>query len=54
MTTSLESPRLYIDGTWVESSGDGAVDVINPATEAVIASVPDMHASTIFTAVMRI
>jgi aldehyde dehydrogenase (NAD+) len=41
MTTSLESPRLYIDGTWVDPSGDGVVDVINPATEEVIASVPE-------------
>jgi aldehyde dehydrogenase (NAD+) len=40
MTTQLESPRLYIDGAWVEASGADPVPVVNPATEEVIAQVP--------------
>src|SRR5690349_5610384 len=32
--------RLYIDGQWVEGSGTEYVDVINPATEEVIGTVP--------------
>ncbi len=31
---------LYIDGAWVPSTGDGAIEVVNPATEQVIATVP--------------
>jgi aldehyde dehydrogenase (NAD+) len=34
------APRHYVDGTWRESRGEGTVDVINPATEEVIATVP--------------
>jgi aldehyde dehydrogenase (NAD+) len=32
--------RLYIDGAWVDSDGAETLDVINPATEGVIARVP--------------
>jgi len=32
--------RLYIDGQWVDGSGTEYVDVINPATEEVIGTVP--------------
>lgn len=32
--------KLYIDGTWVSSTGDGAVEVIDSTTEEVIGSVP--------------
>ncbi|MEE2630184.1 MAG: aldehyde dehydrogenase family protein [Candidatus Thermoplasmatota archaeon] len=32
--------HLYIDGIWVAPSGDGTIDVINPATEERIGSVP--------------
>ena len=35
------SPRLYIGGEWVEATSDESVAVINPATEAVIANVPE-------------
>jgi aldehyde dehydrogenase (NAD+) len=31
--------KIFIDGRWVPSAGTGAIDVIDPATEAVIASV---------------
>ena len=32
--------KLYIDGAWVPSDGTETIDVINPSTEQVIASVP--------------
>jgi aldehyde dehydrogenase (NAD+) len=32
--------RLFIDGKWVDGSGDETLTVINPATEAVIGTVP--------------
>ena len=35
-----ERERLYIGGSWVEPIGDGSIDVINPATEERIGSVP--------------
>jgi aldehyde dehydrogenase (NAD+) len=40
MSTSTLSYRLFIDGEWVDSSGDGALEVVNPATEEVIGTVP--------------
>ena len=40
MTTDLGSHRLYIGGEWVDASGEDALAVINPATEEVIANVP--------------
>jgi aldehyde dehydrogenase (NAD+) len=35
------SESLFVDGAWVASSGDGWIAVENPATEAVIARVPN-------------
>ena len=35
-----ELEHLYIGGSWVEPIGDGSIDVINPATEERIGSVP--------------
>ena len=32
--------NLYIGGTWVPSTGDQVIEVVNPATEEVIATVP--------------
>jgi len=32
--------RLFIDGDWVQSTGDAVIDVENPATEEVVARVP--------------
>ena len=40
MTVQLEAARLYIDGQWVDATSDDAVAVVNPATEEVIAHVP--------------
>ena len=42
---SMTVPRgqgtaLYIGGEWVDASGDDALAVVNPATEEVIAQVP--------------
>ena len=31
---------IYIDGKWVPAGGDGKIEVINPANEQVIGSVP--------------
>jgi aldehyde dehydrogenase (NAD+) len=35
--------RLYIDGSWTEASGGATFDVINPATEEVIARAPNAN-----------
>ena len=32
--------QLYIGGEWVDPSGDDKIEVVNPATEEVIGSVP--------------
>jgi aldehyde dehydrogenase (NAD+) len=40
MSTSTLSYQLFIGGEWADSSGDEALDVINPATEEVIGTVP--------------
>ena len=33
-------PQLFINGQWLDSSSNKTIDVINPATEKVIASIP--------------
>jgi acyl-CoA reductase-like NAD-dependent aldehyde dehydrogenase len=33
--------QMYIDGRWAGADGGGAFDVVNPATEAVIATAPE-------------
>jgi len=43
--------RNYVAGTWVPSASDEAVDVINPATEEVIAQVPAGHPADVDAAV---
>ena len=35
-----ERRRLYINGNWIEPSGEGSIEVINPTNEEVIGSVP--------------
>jgi aldehyde dehydrogenase (NAD+) len=40
MTIKTESYQLYIDGKWVESSSDEELVAVNPATEEIIAHVP--------------
>jgi betaine-aldehyde dehydrogenase len=41
MTEVLDRSKIYIDGAWVDSQGTGRIDVVNPATEEVIAVVAD-------------
>ncbi|MEE2624937.1 MAG: aldehyde dehydrogenase family protein [Candidatus Thermoplasmatota archaeon] len=43
--------QLYIDGLWVGPNGEGSIEVINPATEERIGSVPIGDASDIDAAV---
>jgi acyl-CoA reductase-like NAD-dependent aldehyde dehydrogenase len=33
--------KLYIDGTWVSSTGTGTIDVLNASTEEVMGRIPD-------------
>ena len=36
----MRRDSLYINGEWVGATGDGVIEVVNPATEEVIGSVP--------------
>ncbi len=47
----MDFAKLYIDGNWVDPLGDGTIEVINPATETSIASVPQGTAGDIDRAV---
>ncbi|MGA3352295.1 MAG: aldehyde dehydrogenase family protein [Acidimicrobiales bacterium] len=38
---SLTRDALFIDGGWVSPKSDSSIEVINPTTEDVIATVPD-------------
>jgi len=40
MTISATRPRMFINGEWAESTGGETTQVINPATEEIIAEVP--------------
>ncbi|ELY2496487.1 aldehyde dehydrogenase [Cronobacter muytjensii] len=40
MTASVQHP-MYIDGQFVQWQGDAWIDVVNPATEAVLSRIPD-------------
>ncbi|MBV8951596.1 MAG: aldehyde dehydrogenase family protein [Actinobacteria bacterium] len=51
MTTTFKSNGLYIDGAWVDASGDDAVAVVNPATEEVISHVPQASTADVDRAV---
>ena len=42
----------YIGGSWVPSAGDAGVDVVNPATEQIIDSVPAGHPADVDAAVL--
>src|SRR6478672_2183529 len=41
MSATRSRPQLYVDGRWVDATGEGTVAVLNPATEDVIAEVPE-------------
>jgi aldehyde dehydrogenase (NAD+) len=51
MTTQPAKRGLYIDGDWVDASGDASVAVLNPATEEVIAEVPQASVADVDRAV---
>ena len=51
MTDILDRTKIYIDGQWVDSDGTGRIDVVNPATEEVIAVVAEGVASDVDRAV---
>ena len=36
----MDLAKLYLDGSWVDPLGDDRIDVLNPATEALVATVP--------------
>ncbi len=38
---ALVRDKLYIGGEWVESAGDGSIEVVNPTTEEVVGRVPE-------------
>lgn len=50
-TTRTATRRLFINGSWVEGSGDDVLEVVNPATEEIIAEVPQATPADIDAAV---
>ncbi|OBJ91373.1 aldehyde dehydrogenase [Mycolicibacterium conceptionense] len=48
---TFEHDRLFIDGSWITPSGDGFIDVVDPATEEVIGHVPNGDAADVDAAV---
>ena len=38
---ALVRDKLYIGGEWVESAGDGSIEVVNPTTEEAVGRVPE-------------
>ena len=36
----MRRDSLYINGEWVQATGEGTIEVVNPATEEIIGSVP--------------
>ena len=36
----MRRDSLYINGEWVQATGDGVIEVVNPATAETIGSVP--------------
>src|SRR5215831_6069868 len=51
LQTLIERKQIFIDGKWVDSSSDGVITVINPATEEPIATVPNALAEEVYRAV---
>lgn len=48
---NYERTELFIDGRWTAPSGTGVIDVVDPATEAVIGHVPNGDAADVDAAV---
>jgi aldehyde dehydrogenase (NAD+) len=51
VASTLKSSGLYIDGHWVDAANDEELDVINPATEEVVAQVPQASSADVDRAV---
>src|SRR5262245_40865585 len=51
MSPPLESRQLYIDGKWVDGSSGEELEVVNPATEEVITTVPQASTADVDRAV---
>jgi len=51
-TTTLMHKQLFIDGTWRDAAGGQTLDVVNPATEEIIATVPSAGRSDVDAAVV--
>jgi aldehyde dehydrogenase (NAD+) len=49
--TEDKTYQLYIDGAWTEGTGNDALAVVNPATEAVIAEVPQASVADVRAAI---
>jgi len=47
----LDYNKLYIDGQWVPSAGEGSIDVINASTEEVMGRIPEGTPADVDTAV---
>ncbi len=47
----MNREHLYINGEWTPANGDGIIEVVNPATEQVIGSVPVASKTDVDTAV---
>jgi acyl-CoA reductase-like NAD-dependent aldehyde dehydrogenase len=39
--SSLTRDKFYINGAWVAPAGSGSIDVVNPATEEVVGTIPE-------------
>jgi len=48
---AVQTSKLFIGGKWVDSSGEEMLEVINPATEAVIGAVPQATPADVHRAV---
>ncbi|HIC75275.1 MAG TPA: aldehyde dehydrogenase family protein, partial [Candidatus Poseidoniales archaeon] len=47
----MQRDAIYIGGEWVEANGEGTIEVVNPATEQTIGSVPVGSSSDVDAAV---
>ena len=47
----INRDKLFIDGSWVPSTGTGSIDVINSATEEVMGRIPEGTAADVDRAV---
>jgi acyl-CoA reductase-like NAD-dependent aldehyde dehydrogenase len=50
-SASWQYDGLFVDGAWAASEASGVIEVVDPATEGVIGSVPDVDAKAAGTAI---